>query len=151
MDGKAKEGGCAICQRVDQPGVINLLINPRIGGEDRRVSGEAGGKITPDDKPGIVKEQGGEAFRWNLSKFSEDKGENNGKEKGLENKPSWAKNGLFVLGKEVSAYKKVKQVAVLPDSGKVKTRPSSGWFEYGNFLFCLDKGLKWIIGQLTSV
>ena len=135
MNGKAKEGGCAISQRVDQPRVINLLINPGIGGEDGRVSGEAGGKIAPDDKPGIVKEQGGKAFRWNLSEFPEDKGENNGEEKGLENKPSGAKNGLFVLGQEVPAYKKVKQVAVLPDSGKVKPRPPSGWFEYGNFLF----------------
>jgi len=35
------------------------LINPRIGSEDGGVSGEAGGKITPDDKPGIVKEE-----RW---------------------------------------------------------------------------------------
>jgi hypothetical protein len=115
------------------------LINPGISGEDGSVSGEAGRKITPDDKPGIVKEQGGEAFRWNLSEFPEDKGENNGEEKGLENKPSGAKNGLFVLGKEVPAYKKVKQIAVLPDTGKVKSRPPSGWFEYGNFLFCLDK------------
>ena len=139
MDRKAKEGGCAICQRVDQPGVINLLINPRIGGEDRRVSGEAGGKITPDDKPGIVKEQGGEAFGWNLSEFPEDKSENNGKEKGLENKPSGAKNGLFVLGKEVPAYKKIKQIAVLPDTGKVESRPPSGWFEYGNILLSFDE------------
>ena len=115
------------------------MINTSIGSEDGRVSSEAGGKITPDDKPGIVEEQRWEAFRWNLSEFPEDQGENNGEEKGLENKPSGAKNSLFVLGKEVSAYKKVKQVAVLPDSGKVKTRPSSGWFEYGNFLFCLDK------------
>lgn len=111
------------------------MINSGISGEDRSVSGKAGGKITPDDKSGIVKEQGGEAFRWNLSEFPEDKGENNGEEKGLENKPSGAKNGLFVLGQEVPAHKKVKQVAVLPDSGKVKTRPPSGWFEYGNFLF----------------
>jgi hypothetical protein len=88
LDGKAKEGGCAISQRVDQPGVINLLINPGISSEDGSVSGEAGGKITPDDKPGIVKEQGWKAFRWNLSEFSEDKCEDNGKEKGLKNKPS---------------------------------------------------------------
>ena len=78
MNGKAKEGGCAISQGVDQPRVVNLLINPRIGGENGRVSGEAGGKITPDDQPGIIKEQGGETFRWNLSEFPEDKGENNG-------------------------------------------------------------------------
>ena len=108
MDRKAKEGGCAICQRVDQPGVINLLINPGIGGENGRVSGEAGGKITPDDKPGIVKEQGGEAFRWDLSKFSEDKGENNGKEKGLKNKPSGTEYRLLILGKKIPAYKKVE-------------------------------------------
>jgi len=125
------------------------LINPRIGGENGRVSSEAGGKITPDDKPGIIKEQGGEAFRWNLSEFPEDKGENNGEEKGLENKPSGAKNGLFVLGKEVPAYKKVKQVAVLPDTGKVKPRPPSGWFESGNFILIQDvlkKGIyKWCV------
>ena len=149
MDRKAKECGCAICQRVDQPGVINLLINTSIGSEDGRVSSEAGGKITPDDKPGIVKEQGGEAFRLNLSEFPEDKGENNGEEKGLENKPSGAKNGLFVLGKEVPAYKKVKQVAVLPDTGKVKPRPPSGWFESGNFILIQDvlkKGIyKWCV------
>jgi hypothetical protein len=105
LDGKAKDGGCAISQRVDQPRVINLLINPGISSEDGSVSGEAGGKITPDDKPGIVKEEGGEAFRWNLSEFPENKGENKGEEKGLENKPSGAKNGLFVLGKKVPANK----------------------------------------------
>jgi hypothetical protein len=115
------------------------LINSGVGREYGSVSGKAGGKITPDDKPGIVKEQGGEAFRWNLSEFPEDKGENDRKEKGLENKPSGAKNGLFVLGKEVPAYKKVKQVAVLPNTGKVKPRPPSGWFEYGNILLCFDK------------
>ena len=108
MDRKAKEGGCAICQRVDQPGVINLLINPGIGGEDGRVSGEAGGKITPDDKPGIIKEEGGEAFRWNLSKFTEDEGEDNGKEKGLKNKPSRTEYRLLILGKKIPAYKKVE-------------------------------------------
>jgi len=84
------------------------LINPGIGGEDGRVSGEAGGKITPDDKPGIIKEEGGEAFRWNLSKFSEDKGENNGKEKWLKNKPSGTEYRLFILGKKIPAYKKVE-------------------------------------------
>ena len=57
----------------------------------------------------------------------------------MKNKPSGAKNGLFVLGKEVSAYKKIKQIAVLPDTSKVKTRPSSGWFEYGNILLCSDE------------
>jgi hypothetical protein len=139
LDGKAKEGGCAISQGVDQPRVINLLINPGISSKYGSVSDEAGGKITPDDKPGIVKEQGWEAFRWNLSEFPEDKGENNGEEKGLENKPSGTKNGLLVLGKKVPAYKKVKQVAVLPDACKIKTCPPSGWFEYGNFLFCLDE------------
>ena len=108
LDRKAKEGGCAISQRVDQPGVINLLINPGIGGEDGRVSGEAGGKITPDYKPGIIKEEGGEAFRWNLSKFSEDKGENNGKEKWLKNKPSGTEYRLLILGKKIPAYKKVE-------------------------------------------
>jgi len=56
----------------------------------------------------------------------------------LDNKPSGAKNGLFVLGKKVPAYKKVKQVAVLPDTGKVKTRPPSGWFESGNFILIQD-------------
>ena len=88
MDGKAKEGGCTISQGVDQPGVINLLINPGISGEDGSVSGEAGGKITPDNQPRIVEEQGGETFCWNLSEFPEDEGENNGEEKGLKNKPS---------------------------------------------------------------
>ena len=97
MYGKAKECGSAISQRIDQPGVINLLINPGISGEDGSVSGEAGGKITPDDKPGIVKEQGGEAFGWNLSEFPEDKSENNGKEKGLKNKPSRSQNSLSIL------------------------------------------------------
>jgi hypothetical protein len=56
LDGKAKEGGCAISQGVDQPRVINLLINPGISSKYGSVSDEAGGKITPDDKPGIVKE-----------------------------------------------------------------------------------------------
>jgi hypothetical protein len=62
LDRKAKEGGCAICQRVDQPRVVNLLINPGISGEDGSVSGEARGKITPDDQPGIIKEQGRKTF-----------------------------------------------------------------------------------------
>jgi hypothetical protein len=114
------------------------LINTSIGSEYRSVSGEAGRKITPDDKPGIVKEQGRETFRWNLSEFTKDKGKNNGKEKGLENKPSGAKNGLFVLGKKVPAYKKVEKVPVLPDTGKVKPRPPSGWFESGNFILIQD-------------
>ena len=108
MDGKAKEGGCAICQWVDKPGVINLLINPGISSEDGSVSGEAGGKITPYDKPGIIKEEGGEAFRWNLSKFTEDEGEDNGKEKGLKNKPSRTEYRLLILGKKIPAYKKVE-------------------------------------------
>ena len=108
MDRKAKEGGCAICQRVDQPGVVNLLINPGIGSEDGSVSGEAGRKITPDDKPGIVKEQGGQAFGWNLSEFSEDKGEDNGEEKWLKNKPSGTEYRLLILGKKIPAYKKVE-------------------------------------------
>jgi hypothetical protein len=80
------------------------LINPGVGSEDRSVSGEAGGKITPDNQPGIVKEERGKAFRWNLSEFPENKGKHNSKEKGLENKPSGAKNGLFVLGKKIPTY-----------------------------------------------
>jgi len=84
------------------------LINPGISGENGRVSGEAGGKITPDDKPGIIKEEGGEAFRWNLSEFSEDKGEDNGKAKGLKNKPSGTEYRLLILGKKIPAYKKVE-------------------------------------------
>ena len=139
MDRKPKEGRDAIGNWINQPGVINLLINSCISSEDRSVSCKAGRKITPDDQPGIVKEQGREAFRWNLSEFPEDKGENDRKEKGLENKPGGAKNGLFVLGKEVPAYKKVKQVAILPNTGKVKPRPAGGWFEYGNILLCFDK------------
>ena len=115
------------------------MINAGIGSEDRSVPREAGGKITPDDKPGIIKEEGGEAFGWNLSKFTEDEGENNGKEKGLKNKPSGTEYRLLILGKKIPAYKKVKQVAVLPDTGKVKSRPPSGWFEYGNILLCFDE------------
>jgi hypothetical protein len=57
----------------------------------------------------------------------------------VENKPSGAKNSLFVLGKKVPAYKKVEKVPVLPDSGKVKPRPPSGWFEYGNILLFIDE------------
>ena len=75
----------------------------------------------------------------NLSEFPENKGENNGEEKGLENKPSGAKNRLFVLGKKVPTYKKVEKVAILPDTGKVKSRPPSGCFEYSNFLLCFDE------------
>ena len=108
MDGKAKEGGCAISQGVDQPRVINLLINPGISSKYGSVSDEAGGKITPDDKPGIVKEQGGEAFGRYLCKGSKNKAKNNGQKKGLKNKPSGAKNGLFVLGKKIAPNQQVK-------------------------------------------
>jgi len=74
-----------------------------------------------------------------LCKSSKNKAKDNGKEKGLKNKPSGAKNGLFVLGKEVPAYKKIKQIAVLPDASKVKSGPSSGWSKYGNILLCFDE------------
>ena len=104
MDRKAKEGGCAISQRIDQPRIINLLINPGIGSEDRSVPREAGGKITPDDKARIVKEEGGEAFGRNLGKFPKNESENNRKEKGLNNKPSRAKYGLFILGKKIPPH-----------------------------------------------
>ena len=115
------------------------MINPRIGSEYGSVSGEAGGKITPNDKPGIVKEEGREAFRGNFSEFTEDKGKDNGQEKGLEYKPSGTKNSLFVLGKKVTTNKKVKKISVLPDTGKVKPGPPSGWFKNGNFLRVFDK------------
>ena len=108
MDRKSKQGRDAIGEWIDQPRVINLLINPRIGSENGSVSGEAGGKITPDNQPGIVKKERGKAFRWNLSEFPENKGKHNSKEKGLENKPSRAKNGLFVLGKKIPTYQQVK-------------------------------------------
>ena len=84
------------------------MIYPGISREDRSISGEARRKITPDDKPGIIKKEGGESFRWNLSKFSEDKGENNGKEKWLKNKPSGTEYRLLILGKKIPAYKKVE-------------------------------------------
>jgi len=74
-----------------------------------------------------------------LSKSSKNKAKDNGEEKRLEDKPCGTKNGLFVLGKKVPTYKKIKQVAVLPDTGKVKSRPPSGWFEYGNILLCFDE------------
>jgi hypothetical protein len=105
LDRKPKERRDAIGNWINQSGVINLLINPGISSENRCISGKAGREVTPNNQPGIVKEQGGEAFRWNLSEFPENKGENNGEEKGLENKPSGAKNGLFVLGKKVPANK----------------------------------------------
>ena len=47
--GKPKEGRDAIGNWINQPGVINLLINSCISSEDRSVSGKAGRKITPDD------------------------------------------------------------------------------------------------------
>ena len=74
-----------------------------------------------------------------MGKFPKNESENNRKEEGLEHKPSWAKNCLFVLGKKVPTYKKVEKVAILPDTGKVKSRPSSGWFEYGNIFLCFDE------------
>ena len=84
------------------------MINPGISGENGRVSGEAGGKITPDDKPGIIKEEGGEAFRWNLGKFPKYESKNNGKEQRLQYKPSRTEYRLLILGKKITAYKKVK-------------------------------------------
>ena len=55
----------------------------------------------------------------------------------MKNKPSRSKNSLFVLGKKVAANKKVKKVTALPDAGNIKPRPTSGWFEYSNFFFCV--------------
>ena len=46
---------------------------------------------------------------------------------------------MFVLGKKVPSNKKVEKVTALPDTGNVKPRPTSGWFEYGNFLVCFDE------------
>jgi len=43
-----------------------------------------------------------------LSEFSEDKGEDNRKKKGLEHKPSGAEYRLLILGKKIPAYKKVE-------------------------------------------
>ena len=78
------------------------MINPGISGEDGSVSGEAGGKIAPDDKPGIIKEEGGEAFRWNLGKFTEDEGKNNGEEQRLQYKPSRTEYRLLILCKKIT-------------------------------------------------
>jgi len=58
LDGKAKEGGCAICQRINQPRVINLLINPGVDREYGSITCKASREVTPNDKPGIVKEHG---------------------------------------------------------------------------------------------
>ena len=79
------------------------MINPGIGRESGGITCETGGEITPNDKTGVIKEQGREPFGRNLGKFTKNESENNRKEQGLEYKPSWAKNGLFILGKKVSA------------------------------------------------
>jgi hypothetical protein len=102
------------------------LVNTSIGNKCGGIASKTRREISPYDQARIVKEEGREAFRWNLCEFTEDEGENNGQKEGLENKPSGAKNGLFVLGKEVPAYKKVQKVAVFPDPGKVKPSPSTG-------------------------
>ena len=115
------------------------MINSGVGREYGSVSREAGGKITPNDESRIVEEDGREAFSGYLCKSSKNKAKDNGKEKGLKNKPSGAENSLLILGQEVPAYKKVKQVPVLPYTGKVKSRPPSRWFESGNFLLFLDE------------
>ena len=77
------------------------MINPCIGSESRGITCETGGEITPNDQTRIIKEQRREPLGWYLGKFSKDQSKNNRKEERLENKPSWAKNGLFILGEKV--------------------------------------------------
>jgi hypothetical protein len=57
----------------------------------------------------------------------------------LQNKPSGAKDGLFVLSIKISPNEKVKQISILPNAPKIKTSPTSGRFEYGNILLFFDE------------
>ena len=110
------------------------MVNTSIGNKCGGIASKTRREISPYDQARIVKEEMWEAFRWNLCEFTEDECENYGQKKRLKNKPSGAKNGLFVLGKKVPAYKKVQKVAEFPDSGKVKPCPPTGWFNYCYFL-----------------
>ena len=84
------------------------MVNTSIGNKCCGITSKTRREISPYDQARIVKEEGWEAFGWNLCEFTEDEGENNGEEKGVENKPSGAKYGLFVLGKKIAPNQKVK-------------------------------------------
>ena len=74
-----------------------------------------------------------------MSKFTKYKGEDDGKEQGLQDKPSGPEDGLFVLCKKISSNEQIEKVAVLPDTDKIKASPSSRPLEGSDFLASFDK------------
>ena len=110
------------------------MIDACIGQKGRGIPRKASRKVTPDDQPGIVEEEGRETFGGDLGELPEDESKYDSEEKRLKDEQSGTEDGLFVLSEEVATNQKVKEVAVLPNAGEIEPGPSRRGLEGGDFV-----------------
>ena len=108
------------------------MIDACIGKKGRGIPRKASRKVTPDNQPGIVEEEGRETFGGDLGELPEYEGKYDSEEKRLKDEPSGTEDGLFVLSEEVATNQKVKEVAVLPNAGEIEPRPTLRGLNEGN-------------------
>lgn len=54
---------------------------------------------------------------------AEDDGEDQGGEQGLDHKPNWAEDGLFVIGDKIAPHKEDDEVAIMPHIAQLQIPP----------------------------
>lgn len=107
----------------DQAGKVDLAKKVGIGNKSVGCTGEAVGKVVPENRAGHIKQDLGEAIGGKAGNLAKDHCEHQGVHDGLDDQPQGTQNGLLITGDKISFNKERDQIAVVPDITELQVPP----------------------------
>ena len=115
LDTESQQIGQHICNGHRQSGKIHLAENVGVGHKGVGGLGEALGEIVPHTGTGQIEQRPRYAIGGDAGDAAEHDHVHDDRQGGLHHEPQWSKDGLLVLGDDITLNEQGDQIPVCPD------------------------------------